>query len=176
MTYKLKIIPSELSRPTITKWYGPLDIDIAKDIDDKVNLLKEELGIGYWIAKKGNHPNSKEFINKHKEIHAYYGIRFKYDAYCAYLTKTESKVRESLELPKTQDDAKLVFDIVARKYNLQLAERRQINGFGKVDRAIHQAKIDGKYVPQATLVYDYMVDGHELNVKNTDEKSYMPNF
>lgn len=176
MTYKLKIIPSEPSRPTITKWYGPLDIDIAKDIDDKVNLLKEELGIGYWIAKKGNHPNSKEFIKKHKEIHAYYGIRFKYDAYCAYLTKTESKVRESLELPKTQDDAKLVFDIVARKYNLQLAERRQINGFGKVDRVMHQAKIDGKYVPQATLVYDYMVDGHELDVKNTDEKSYMPNF
>ncbi|MGG0787790.1 hypothetical protein ABE132_03520 [Peribacillus simplex] len=69
-----------------------------------------------------------------------------------------------------------MFDIVARKYNLQLAERRQINGFGKVDRAIHQAKIDGKYVPQATLVYDYMVDGHELDVKNTDEKSYMPNF
>ncbi|WP_176474813.1 hypothetical protein [Peribacillus simplex] len=111
MTYKLKIIPSVQSKPTITKWYGPLDIDIAKDIDDKVNLLKEELGIGYWIAKKGNHPNSKEFIKKHKEIHAYYGIRFKYDAYCAYLTKTESKVRESLELPKTQDDAKLVFDL-----------------------------------------------------------------
>lgn len=43
---QIKIIPSELSRPTITKWYGPLDIDIAKDIDDKVNLLKEELGIG----------------------------------------------------------------------------------------------------------------------------------
>ncbi|MCU6601436.1 hypothetical protein OCO53_13255 [Peribacillus frigoritolerans] len=125
-----------------------MDIDIAKDIDDKVNLLKEELGIGYWIAKKGNHPNSKEFIKKHKEIHAYYGIRFKYEAYCAYLTKN----------------------------NLQLAERRQINGFGKVDRAIHQAKIDGKYVPQATLVYDYMVDGHDLDVKNTDEKSYMPNF
>lgn len=96
----------------------------AKDIDDRVNLLKEELGIGY--PKKGNHPNSKEFIKKHKEIHAYYGIRFKYNAYCAYLTKTESEVRESLELPKTQDDAKLVFDIVARKYNLQLAERRQI--------------------------------------------------
>ncbi|MCM3167303.1 hypothetical protein [Peribacillus frigoritolerans] len=41
-----------------------MDIDIAKDIDDKVNLLKEELGIGYWIAKKGNHPNSKEFMKK----------------------------------------------------------------------------------------------------------------
>ncbi|MBR8645031.1 hypothetical protein KEH51_14410 [[Brevibacterium] frigoritolerans] len=61
LTYKLKIIPSELSRPTITKWYGPLDVDIAKDIDDKVNLLKEELGIDI-DSQKGNHPNSKEFI------------------------------------------------------------------------------------------------------------------
>ncbi|MFF5400915.1 hypothetical protein ACFY5J_26935 [Peribacillus butanolivorans] len=83
---------------------------------------------------------------------------------------------ESLELPNAQDEAKLVFNIVARKYNLQLAERRQINGFGKVDIAIHQAKIDGKYVPQATLVYDYMVDGHELNAENTDDKSDMSNF
>lgn len=159
---KIMEVDGKVKIKTVEEWYAPLDIKIAKRIDDKIKYLEERLNINYWIAKNGNHLNSEEFIRKYNEIHAFYGIRFKYDAYCSYLTKTERKVREKLDLPTTPEEAKVLFDIVAKKHNLKLAERRQTKGFGKVDRIVHQAKIDGVYVSQAEIVYDYMVDGKEF--------------
>jgi hypothetical protein len=157
-------IDGQVSIDTTEEWYAPLDVNIAKEIDDKLKILEERMGINYWIAKKGFHSKAKDFISEYKKIHASYGIRYKYDAYCAYLTKGEEKVRAKLALPETPDEAKLVFDSVARKYNLTLAERRQTKGFGKVGKAVHQAKIDGTYAPKAKVIYGYMVDGEDMPI------------
>ncbi|MFS8601540.1 hypothetical protein LRO89_02955 [Priestia megaterium] len=173
-------IEGEVEIETPEEWRAPLDVEIAKEIDSKVTLLEDELKINYWTASScPYHPKAKEFIRKYKEIHAYYGIRYKYDAYCAYLTKQEAVIHEKIELPTNPEEAKLIFDIVARKYNLKLAENRQekFDGFGAALDKVKQAKQDKLYVQQTETVYDYMVEGHDLlETISAEEKTDMPDF
>ncbi|MET3658592.1 hypothetical protein [Sporosarcina psychrophila] len=171
-------VDGEIKVKTTEEWFAPLDVKIAKEIDDKVKYLEEQYALNYWSARNANNPEAEEFMQKYNETHAFYGIRFKYDAYCSYLTKTDKKVREKLELPTTPEEAKTLFDIVAKKHNLELAESRQTRGFGKVDRAVHQAKIDGDYVKKTETTYDYLVIGKDLpkQKKTVSKKESMPDF
>ncbi|HFJ9299708.1 hypothetical protein Q0N71_06085 [Bacillus thuringiensis] len=165
-------VDGEVEVETIKEWRAPLDIEIAKEIDDKVKLLEEKLGMNYWTAKNSHHPNAEQFMQKYKKIHAFYNIRYKYDAYCAYLTKTETKICENIELPNTPEQAKLIFDIVAKQYNLKLAEGRQekVDGFGAALCEVKQAKLNGVYLDNTETVYDYMIDGYDLQESPTNEK------
>ncbi|MCC2536567.1 hypothetical protein [Bacillus paranthracis] len=165
-------IDGEVEVETIEEWRAPLDIEIAKEIDDKVKLLEEKLGMNYWTAKNSHHLSAQQFIQEYKKIHAFYSIRYKYDAYCAYLTKTETKIREIIELPNTPEQAKLIFDIVAKQYNLKLAEGRQkkVDGFGAALCEVKQAKLNGAYLDNTETVYDYMIDGYDLQESPNNEK------